>query len=81
MMAHCLIITAPESNLQYIDTESRIAPMFKKNVTRIAACAYLSMMCSGIALADGRTCSDPQVKDALTLKAQNSRNSYVDVIN
>ncbi|MFJ3366927.1 hypothetical protein [Pseudomonas sp. NPDC086251] len=55
--------------------------MFKKTLTRIAACAYLSMMCSGIALADGRTCSDPQVKDALTLKAQNSRNSYVDVIN
>lgn len=55
--------------------------MLNKTLTRIAACAYLSMMCSGIAMADSRTCSDPQVKDALTLKAQNSRNSYVDVIN
>jgi hypothetical protein len=39
------------------------------------------MVCSGIALADSRTCSDPQVKAALALKAQNARNSYVDMLN
>lgn len=55
--------------------------MFKHPLTRVAACTFLSMMCSGIALADSRTCSDPQVKEALTLKAQNSRNSYVDMLN
>lgn len=55
--------------------------MFKHPLTRVAACAFLSMMCSGIALADSRICSDPQVKEALTLKAQNSRNSYVDMLN
>ena len=55
--------------------------MFKHHITRVAACAVLSMMCSGIALADSRTCSDPQVKEALALKAQNSRNSYVDMLN
>jgi len=32
-------------------------------------------------LADSRTCSDPQVKEALALKAQNARNSYVDMLN
>lgn len=55
--------------------------MFKFPLTRFAACAVLSMMCSGIALADSRTCSDPRVKEVLTLKAQNSRNSYVDMLN
>jgi hypothetical protein len=39
------------------------------------------MMGSGTALADSRTCSDPQAKEALTLKAQNSRNSYVAMLN
>ena len=55
--------------------------MFKHTLTRFAACAVLSMMSSGIALADSRICSDPQDKEALTLKAQNSRNSYVDMLN
>lgn len=55
--------------------------MFKHPLRRAAACAVLSMMGFGIALADNRTCSDPQVKEALTLKAQNARNSYVDMLN
>lgn len=55
--------------------------MLKCSITRFTACIALSMMCSGIALAGSRTCSDPQVKEALTLKAQNSRNSYVDMLN
>jgi hypothetical protein len=55
--------------------------MFKHPLNRVAAFAFLSMICSGIALAESRSCSDPQVKEALTLKAQNSRNSYVDILN
>jgi hypothetical protein len=55
--------------------------MFKHRFTRVTAYAVLSMMCSGIALADSRTCSDPQVKAALALKAQNARISYVDMLN
>ncbi|GAB7533350.1 hypothetical protein PS3A_57660 [Pseudomonas sp. 3A(2025)] len=39
------------------------------------------MIGPGIALEDSRTCSGPHVKEALTLKAQNSRNSYVDMLN
>lgn len=50
-------------------------------LTEVAAFAFLFMMCSSIALADSRACSDPQVKEALALKAQNSRNSYVDMLN
>ncbi|QJI41070.1 hypothetical protein HKK52_09105 [Pseudomonas sp. ADAK2] len=55
--------------------------MFKHPLTEVAAFAFLFMMCSSIALADSRACSDPQVKEALALKAQNSRNSYVDMLN
>lgn len=55
--------------------------MRKRTATRFTACLALSLICSGVALADNRTCSDPQVKEALTTKAQNSRASYVDMLN
>lgn len=55
--------------------------MLKRSTARFAACIALSTMCAGISVAASRTCSDPQVKEALAVKAQNSRNNYVDMLN
>ena len=55
--------------------------MYKRPAIRFAACAALTLLFSGMALADSRSCSDAKVKEALTTKAQNSRASYVDMLN
>lgn len=55
--------------------------MLKRNAARIAILASLSLLSSGIVIADSRTCSDAHAKEALLQKAQNARDSYVNMLN